>query len=128
MRKLQTVLRDLLLALVLGLGIGLALGAVLWGVGTLAGGAANGLETARSGLMLAGGFTLLFGGILLLKGDSLPKQAFQLRPRPQQEDAPDRPRPPGCSGRQTGAIPRCFWERASCWCRRRQTIWCAWGR
>ena len=36
------------------LGIGLALGAVLWGVGTLAGGAANGLETARSGLMLAG--------------------------------------------------------------------------
>ena len=89
MRKLQTVLRDLLLALVLGLGIGLALGAVLWGVGT------NGLETARSGLMLAGGFTLLFGGILLLKGDSLPKQAFQLRPRPQQEDAPDRPRPSG---------------------------------
>ena len=95
MRKLQTVLRDLLLAPVLGLGIGLALGAVLWGVGTLAGGAANGLETARSGLMLAGGFTLLFGGILLLKGDSLPKQAFQLRPRPQQEDAPDRPRPSG---------------------------------
>ena len=45
--------------------------------------------------MLAGGFTLLFGGILLLKGDSLPKQAFQLRPRPQQEDAPDRPRPSG---------------------------------
>ena len=86
MKWISNVLRDLLLALVLGLGVGLAAGAALWCAGALAGGVSTGFVAARSGLLLAGGFTLLFSAVLLLKGGSLPREAFQLRPRPRAEE------------------------------------------
>ena len=90
MKQVRNILRDLGLALVLGVGIGLALFLAFWVVGALVGGGGNGFVVARSGLMLVGGFTLLFAALLFLKGGNLPDDAFRIRPKPER----DEPHPP----------------------------------
>lgn len=80
-RKVTAVLRDLLLALGLGLLLGVVAGVILWALGALAGGVWNGVVVARSGLLLVGGFCLLFAALLLLKGGNLPEDAFHIRLR-----------------------------------------------
>lgn len=96
MGRMKDILRDLAVALALGLGIGASAGVVLFAAGALVGGGVEaGLAAARSGLMLAGGFVLLFSAGLFLRGSSLPEDAFRLRPRrPAQQDAPQPPRVP----------------------------------
>lgn len=97
-RKALAVLRDLAVALAIGLAIGLAAGVVLWAVGALAGGVFNGFVVARSGLMVVGGLLLIFSAILLLKGGSLPEDAFRLFPWRRRERLDDMPE-----------LPKVFW-------------------
>ena len=98
-KKVAQGARDLFLALALGVGTGLVLGLVLWGIGALVGGIANGFVVARSGLMLVGGFLMIFAAILLLKGGNLPKEAFQLRPwKHREKEQPE-----------TAQLPKLFW-------------------
>jgi len=94
MGRIRDILRDLALSLALGCGIGLAGGVLLFAAGALAGRSVSaGLNTARSGLMLAGGFVLLFSAGLFLKGDNLPEDAFRLRLRsPARRDTPPLPK------------------------------------
>lgn len=79
--KVTAVLRDLLVALALGLLLGVVIGGIFWGLGALTGGVWKGVVVARSGLLLVGGFCLLFAALLLLKGGNLPEDAFRLRLR-----------------------------------------------
>ena len=90
MKQVWNILRDLGLALALGLGLGLAIFLAFGVVGALVGGIVNGFVAARSGLMMVGGFTLLFAALLLLKGGNLPDDAFRIRPKPER----DEPHPP----------------------------------
>lgn len=78
------IVRDLALAVLLGVAVGLVLGLIMFGLGCLAGEAGsrlvNGLNAARSGLMLVGAFMLLAGAVRFLKGDRLPEDTFSLAP------------------------------------------------
>lgn len=92
--KVTAVLRDLLLALALGLLLGVVLGGIFWVLGALTGGVWNGVTAARSGLLLVGGFCLLFAALLLLKGGNLPEDAFRLRLRRRRHEDPAGGPPP----------------------------------
>lgn len=78
MRKLLNYLRDIFIAILLGFGLGLVLLVILYLIGLLFGGHANGITVVRSGLLMIGGFLLIFSAILILKSGHLPKSAFKL--------------------------------------------------
>jgi len=94
MKKMKTVIRDVFFALVIGMGCGLILSLFFGLVGALiGGGAASGLSSARSAVLLVGGLVLVASALQLLKGGNLPKEAFQFRLKKKQTQDFDPPEP-----------------------------------
>ena len=89
MKKLASYLSDIVIAVLLGFSIGLLLLVVLYIIGFLFGGAYNGLVVVRSGLLMVGGFSMVFSAGLILKGGHLPKSAFKFRIKGNEEDKED---------------------------------------
>lgn len=86
MKRLNQILRELLLALACGMGIGLALGVIFALFGALIGGYVAALNAARSIILIAGAILLLFSALLLLKNSNLPEDAFRLRRKKQKQE------------------------------------------
>lgn len=79
MRTIKDLTKDAIRAFLFGLASGAAILVVAALFGAIYGGLGSALEASRGAVLLVGGFTLLFSGILMLKSGNLPPEVFKLR-------------------------------------------------